>query len=52
MDALVRLRLRPLGVWTTPWQADSLLGALAVAWARFHGTEALRRDLLDPLAGP
>ena len=48
MDALVRLRLRPLGVWTTPWQADSLLGALAVAWARSHGPEALRRDFLDP----
>ena len=48
MDALVRLRLRPAGVWTTPWQADSLLGALAVAWARSHGAEALRRDLVDP----
>ena len=48
MDTLVRLKLRPLGVWTTPWQADSLLGALAVAWARAHGAGALRRDLLDP----
>ena len=48
MDPLVRLRLRPLGVWTTPWQADSLLGALAVAWARSHGPGALRRDFLDP----
>ena len=48
MDTLVRLRLRPLGVWTTPWQADSLLGALAVAWARSHGPGALRRDFLDP----
>ena len=47
MDTLVRIRLRPLGAWTTPWQADSLMGALAVTWARAHGPEALRRDLLD-----
>ena len=45
---LVRLTLRPAGVWTTPWQADSLLGAMACAWARFRGEAALRRDLLDP----
>ncbi len=52
MDTLVRLRLRPLGVWITPWQADSLLGALAVAWARSNGAAALRRDFLEPwLAG-
>ena len=48
MDALVRLRLRPLGIWTTPWQADSILGALAVAWTRSYGPEALRRDFLGP----
>ena len=48
MDALVRLKLRPIGVWTTPWQADSLLGALACSWARSYGQEALRRDFLDP----
>ena len=47
MDTLVRIKLRPVGVWTTPWQADSLMGALAVTWARAHGSEALRRDLLD-----
>ena len=52
MDTLVRIRLRPLGVWTTPWQADSLLGAMACAWARSRGKDALRRDFLDPwLAG-
>ena len=52
MDALVRLRLRPLGVWTTPWQADSLLGALACSWMRSRGQAALRNDLLEPwLAG-
>ncbi len=48
MEALARLKLRPLGVWTTPWHADSLLGALACAWVRSHGAAALRRDLLDP----
>ena len=48
MDTLARLELTPLGVWTTPWQADSLLGALACVWARSHGPDALRRDLLDP----
>ena len=52
MGPLVRLKLRPTGVWTTPWQADSLLGAMACAWARSRGPHALRRDLLDPwLAG-
>ena len=48
MDALVRLKLKLEGVWTTPWQADTLTGALAVAWARSHGPAALRRDFLDP----
>ena len=48
MGDLVRLKLRPLGVWTTPWQADSLLGSLASVWARFEGVDALRRDFLDP----
>ena len=52
MGPLVRLRLTPTGVWTTPWQADSLLGAMACGWARSHGPDALQRDLLDPwLAG-
>ena len=52
MDTLARLNLKPLGVWTTPWQADSLMGALACSWARSYGPDALRRDFLDPwLAG-
>ena len=52
MGPLVRLRLRPAGVWTTPWQADSLLGAMACEWARSRGPGALKRDLLEPwLAG-
>ena len=48
MDTLARLKLKPVGAWTTPWQADSLLGSLAVAWARSRGDDALRRDFLDP----
>lgn len=48
MDTLARIRLRLLGVWTTPWQADSLLGAMACAWARSRGQDALRRDFLEP----
>ena len=48
MDTLVRLKLKPFGVWTTPWQADSLLGAMACVWARSHGQDALYRDFLEP----
>ena len=48
MDTLVKLTLQPLGVWTTPWQADTLMGALASAWARSKGVPALYRDFLDP----
>lgn len=48
MGPLVRLTLRPAGVWTTPWQADSLLGAMACEWARTRGQDAMRRDFLDP----
>ena len=52
METLARVCLKPLGVWTTPWQADSLLGALACSWARSRGPAALQRDFLDPwLAG-
>lgn len=48
MDTLVRLKIEPLGPWITPWQADSLLGVLAVSWMRSHGVDALRRDFLEP----
>ncbi len=48
METLVRLKLKPLGVWTTPWQADSLLGAMACTWARSRGQDALQRDFLEP----
>jgi len=45
---LVRLRIKPLGSWLTPWQADTLLGALASVCARAYGTQRLERDLLEP----
>ena len=48
MDSLVKLTLQPLGIWTTPWQADTLMGALASAWARSKGVPALYRDFLNP----
>ena len=48
MDALVRVKLRPIGVWSTPWQADTLLGSLANTWGRTYGIDALKRDFLEP----
>lgn len=48
METLVRLTLDLKGVWTTPWQSDSLLGSLACMWVRFRGAAALQRDFLDP----
>ena len=52
MDNLVRFKLRPHGVWTTNWHADTLLGALANACARQEGPDFLNIFLLEPwLAG-
>ena len=52
MDDLVRFKLKPHRVWTTEWRADTLLGALANAWARREGPEYLNFFLLEPwLAG-
>ena len=48
MDNLVRFKLRPHGVWTTNWHADTLLGAMANAWARKEGPDYLNVFLLDP----
>ena len=45
---LVRFRLQPQGSWRTPWQADTLLGALAAVGARAHGPDWLERQLLSP----
>jgi len=46
---LHRLRLRPRSPWRTPWQADTLTGALCTTAARIHGADFLRRRLIDPM---
>jgi len=46
---LLRLHLRPRSPWRTPWQADTLLGALCATCARVHGPEFLRSRLIDPM---
>lgn len=45
---LYRFRLIPESPWLTPWQADTLSGMLCWAYARRHGGETLRREVLDP----
>ena len=49
MTRLHRLRLRPLSPWRTPWQADTLTGALCTIAARVEGSDFLRRRLLEPM---
>jgi CRISPR-associated protein Csm4 len=49
MTELRRVRLRPLSPWRTPWQADTLTGALCSMAARVHGADFLRQRLLDPM---
>lgn len=44
-----RLHLRPRSPWRTPWQADTLAGALCATCARVHGPEFLRARLIDPM---
>ena len=46
---LFRFQLRPSSPWRTPWQADTLLGALCSTCARTHGPDFLRRRLIDPM---
>jgi len=46
---LYRLKLRPNSAWRTPWQADTLTGALCSVAARVHGAEFLRRKLIEPM---
>ncbi|HEX5482330.1 MAG TPA: hypothetical protein VFZ08_06860 [Terriglobia bacterium] len=45
---LVRFRLFPKGSWRTPWQADTLMGAIAAVAARASGPEWLEAELLAP----
>lgn len=46
---LFRIQLRPRSPWRTPWQADTLLGALCATAARVHGADFLRAQLIDPM---
>jgi len=47
--ALHRLRLRPISPWRTPWQADTVIGALCATAARVHGPEFVRGRLIRPM---
>jgi len=46
---LYRVQLRPASPWRTPWQADTLAGALCATAARVHGADFLRRRLIEPM---
>ncbi|RIK62289.1 MAG: hypothetical protein DCC65_17775 [Planctomycetota bacterium] len=46
---LYRLHLRPRSPWRTPWQADTLTGALCATAARVHGADFLRKRLIEPM---
>lgn len=46
---LYRLDLRPRSPWRTPWQADTLTGALCSVAARVHGPDFLRERLIEPM---
>lgn len=46
---IYRYQLRPRSPWRTPWQADTLLGALCSTAARVHGADFLRQRLIEPM---
>ncbi len=46
---LYRVQLRPRSAWRTPWQADTLLGALCATAARTRGAAFLQQRLIDPM---
>ncbi|MBI4540734.1 MAG: hypothetical protein HY704_14630 [Gemmatimonadetes bacterium] len=46
---LMRLRLRPVSPWRTPWQADTVSGLLCWMCARVEGPERLRDEVIDPM---
>lgn len=49
---LYRFHIVPESAWRTPWQSDTLSGMLCGAIARLEGSDALRRNVIDPaLAG-
>lgn len=43
-----RFRLRLRSPWRTPWQADTLFGALCWIGARHDGSDVLRREVIEP----
>ncbi len=45
---LIRFRLALKGSWRTPWQADTLTGALAAVAARMYGASWVEQELLAP----
>lgn len=49
MSPPYRLRILPRSPWRTPWQADTLAGALLATCARTHGPGVLRDKLIDPM---
>ncbi|HRP61805.1 MAG TPA: hypothetical protein PK400_00765 [Phycisphaerales bacterium] len=44
-----RIRLRPRSPWRTPWQADTLTGALCATAARVYGDDFLIERLIKPM---
>ncbi|MGH7214061.1 MAG: hypothetical protein ACREIT_04800, partial [Tepidisphaeraceae bacterium] len=49
MTPLHRLTILPRSPWRTPWQADTLSGALLATCARVHGAKTLRETLIDSM---
>lgn len=49
LSTLYRIPIRPRSPWRTPWQADTLAGALLSTCARTHGPATLRDKLIDPM---
>jgi CRISPR-associated protein Csm4 len=46
---LQRLIICPRSPWRTPWQADTLTGALCSVAARVYGADFLRQRLIEPM---
>ena len=46
---LQSIKIRPRSPWRTPWQADTLVGALCTTCARCFGIDVLREKLIDPM---
>jgi CRISPR-associated protein Csm4 len=44
-----RITILPKSPWRTPWQADTLAGALCTVCARCFGVDVLRAKLIDPM---